>query len=177
MQKGIRFVTAVILTGSLFGFSDQTAGQGKESLEISQKSLYLIQKDLPPTFTLQREEKEAKTGNMEATTTSKPKPNYTELTVEATAYVSFCDTGCTGITATGTNVQKDIYHESGLPIIAVDPAVIPLGSTVEIDGRKYIADDTGGAIQGNRIDILVSVRNTSKAFNYGRRNIEIKVYK
>lgn len=40
--------------------------------------------------------------------------------------------------------------------IAVDPAVIPLGSTVIIDGQEYIAQDTGGAIQGNRIDIYCS---------------------
>lgn len=40
--------------------------------------------------------------------------------------------------------------------IAVDPAVIPLGSTVIIDGQEYIAQDTGNAIQGNRIDIYCS---------------------
>ena len=37
--------------------------------------------------------------------------------------------------------------------IAVDPDVIPLGSTVIINGQEYVAQDTGGAIQGNRIDI------------------------
>lgn len=40
--------------------------------------------------------------------------------------------------------------------IAVDPDVIPLGSTVKIDGQEYVAEDTGGAIQGNRIDIFVN---------------------
>ena len=37
--------------------------------------------------------------------------------------------------------------------IAVDPEVIPLGSAVIINGQEYIAQDTGGAIQGQRIDI------------------------
>ena len=40
--------------------------------------------------------------------------------------------------------------------IAVDPKVIPLGSRVEINGQIYIAEDTGGAIKGNRIDMCVS---------------------
>lgn len=40
--------------------------------------------------------------------------------------------------------------------IAVDPEVIPLGSTVYIDGKEYVAEDVGGAIKGNRIDIYSS---------------------
>lgn len=40
--------------------------------------------------------------------------------------------------------------------IAVDPRVIPLGSKVEINGKIYIAEDTGGAIKGYRIDMCVS---------------------
>lgn len=103
-------------------------------------------------------------------------PNYRELTVEATAYVSFCDTGCIGITKRGTDVKNSIYHESGYPIIATDPAVIPLGSIVEIEGRKYIADDIGSQIQGNEIDILVATRDTDKAFEFGRQKLKVKVY-
>ena len=38
--------------------------------------------------------------------------------------------------------------------IAVDPRVIPLGSRVLIPGRgMYHAEDVGGAIKGNRLDI------------------------
>lgn len=45
--------------------------------------------------------------------------------------------------------------------IAVDPRVIPLGTAVEINvpgegWHEYIAEDTGGAIKGKRIDVFVS---------------------
>lgn len=41
--------------------------------------------------------------------------------------------------------------------IAVDPRVIPLHSIVYIEGLGYfVAEDTGSAIKGNKIDIFVS---------------------
>ena len=57
--------------------------------------------------------------------------------------------------------QEIVYTASGAraeagKTIAVDPDVIPLGSTVIIGGQEYIAQDTGSAIQGNRIDIYCS---------------------
>jgi 3D (Asp-Asp-Asp) domain-containing protein len=50
-----------------------------------------------------------------------------------------------GITFTGTQATEG-------RTIAVDPDVIPLGSTVVIDGQEYVAEDVGGAIRGMRID-------------------------
>ena len=40
--------------------------------------------------------------------------------------------------------------------IGVDPNVIPYGSIVRIDGKSYIAQDTG-SYTGNHIDILLSL--------------------
>lgn len=54
-----------------------------------------------------------------------------------------------GITFTGTKATEG-------RTIAVDPEVIPLGSEVNIGGQVYIAEDTGGAIKGNRIDVFVN---------------------
>ena len=39
--------------------------------------------------------------------------------------------------------------------IAVDPSIIPYGSIVLINGNEYVAQDCGGAIKGNKIDIFV----------------------
>ena len=49
--------------------------------------------------------------------------------------------------------------------IAVDPTVIPMGSHVIIDGHEYIAEDTGGAIKGNRIDVFFD--SHQDALNFG----------
>lgn len=57
--------------------------------------------------------------------------------------------------------------------IAVDPDVIPLGSVVLIDGKEYIAEDTGSAIKGNIIDMFVGTEAESVVF--GVRYEEVKV--
>lgn len=81
-----------------------------------------------------------------------------QLTVVATAYVAG------GITATGVPAQPGV--------IAVDPSVIPLGTKLYIPGIGIVrAEDTGGAIRGNRIDICMSSQGL--ALNWGARTIQI----
>jgi uncharacterized protein YabE (DUF348 family) len=80
------------------------------------------------------------------------------LTVYATAYVGG------GHTATGWLAQPGV--------IAVDPAVIPLGTKLYIPGIGIVAaEDTGGAIVGNRIDICVSSEQSAEV--WGGRTITI----
>lgn len=55
--------------------------------------------------------------------------------------------------------------------IAVDPDVIPYGSTVYINGQAYVAEDCGGAIQGNRIDVYFD--SHSAALEFGVQYAEI----
>lgn len=92
-------------------------------------------------------------------------------TMEATAYTAYC-TGCSGTTANGT----DLRANPGLKVIAVDPTVIPLGTKVWVEGYgEAIAADTGGAIKGNRIDVFIP--NEAGAYEWGRKNVTVKVLK
>lgn len=86
-------------------------------------------------------------------------------TMEATAYAG--DT----ITATGVT---PVRNANGLSTIAVDPSIIPLGSKVYIPGYgEAIAEDTGGAIKGHRIDLFLNSEN--ECINWGRRNVTLHV--
>ena len=85
------------------------------------------------------------------------------LYVSATAYSAF-DPGNTNRTAMGTLLRRGV--------IAVDPAVIPLGTRVFIPGYgEAIAEDVGGAIRGNRIDI--AFESHEEALSFGRQELEI----
>lgn len=91
-------------------------------------------------------------------------------TMQATAYTAKCDTGCTGITATGQNLNANPNKK----IIAVDPSVIPLGSRVYVEGYgEAIAGDTGGDIKGNRIDLHFPDKSSANSF--GRKNVTVKI--
>lgn len=57
--------------------------------------------------------------------------------------------------------------------IAVDPNVIPYKSEVIIDGKIYRAQDCGGAIKGNRIDVYFE--NHDDALEFGVQHKEIFV--
>ena len=62
-------------------------------------------------------------------------------------------------------------------VCAVDPRVIPLNSLLYIEGDFgggiYLANDTGGAIKGHRIDVMIN--NYRKMRKFGRRNVKVHV--
>ena len=83
------------------------------------------------------------------------------MTVNASAYSGH------NITATGTTPKWGT--------IAVDPSVIPYGTRVYIPkfDMVFTAEDCGGAIKGNKIDIFMN--SESDCVNFGRQNIEIQI--
>ena len=79
-------------------------------------------------------------------------------------YAHICGTG-DGLTATGIPVTPGIA--------AVDPAVIPLGSTLIIDGQRYLAADVGGAVAGQTVDIAVATHQEAVKFGVQRAPVWI----
>ncbi len=56
--------------------------------------------------------------------------------------------------------------------MAVDPSVIPLGSTITIAGvGTRVAQDTGGAIKGKRLDIWMP--SASECRNWGFQSRQV----
>lgn len=83
------------------------------------------------------------------------------LTVVATGYA------LPGRTATGIRVAWGV--------VAVDPAVIPLGTRMTIPGYgEGVAADTGGAVRGAHIDLWFPSR--AQALAWGRRSVTITLH-
>ena len=55
--------------------------------------------------------------------------------------------------------------------IAVDTSIIPFGTEIVINGQTYVAEDTGSAIKGKRIDIFFDSHQT--ALNFGVQYAEV----
>ncbi|MET3298855.1 UNVERIFIED_ORG: 3D (Asp-Asp-Asp) domain-containing protein, partial [Bacillus proteolyticus] len=97
-----------------------------------------------------------------------------ELTVVATAYTADPSENGTYGGRVLTAMGHDLTANPNIRIIAVDPKVIPLGSKVWVEGYgEAIAGDTGSAIKGNRIDVLMGSK--SKAMNWGRQTVKVKI--
>jgi 3D (Asp-Asp-Asp) domain-containing protein len=98
------------------------------------------------------------------------------IKLEATAYTPFCDTGCQGVTASGHNVANTKTID-GKRVVAVDPNLIPLGTVMEVhtadQSFEAIALDTGGDIQGHRLDVLFLAK--SKANKFGRQDVYVEI--
>jgi 3D (Asp-Asp-Asp) domain-containing protein len=73
-----------------------------------------------------------------------------------------------GITASGAKATEG-------RTVAVDPSIIPLGSVLYIEGVGVrIAEDTGGAIKGDRIDVFFN--SDEQALDFGvKKNVPVYI--
>jgi 3D (Asp-Asp-Asp) domain-containing protein len=97
--------------------------------------------------------------------TSPPSAPVAVRTFEATAYCQ------DGVTASGVKVREGI--------VAADPAVLPLGSLIRVDGldrpynRVYHVLDTGRLVRGREIDLFM--RSCDEAIKFGRRSANVSI--
>lgn len=81
-----------------------------------------------------------------------------------------------GITFSGIRAKKG-------RTVAVDPAVVPIGSYIKMEfpmeysylNGWYIAEDTGNLVKGNIIDVFFGEKATVEAMRFGRRQVEARV--
>lgn len=82
-------------------------------------------------------------------------------------YPHICNDGESAYTSTGTIATPG-------RTVAVDPDIIPYGTTIEIEGVGVrIAEDCGGAIKGNRIDLLFDTHEEALEWGMQTRKVTI----
>lgn len=99
---------------------------------------------------------------VQAAVLSAAKPPENLLVCDITGYCACC----TPYAHINRNEAGQVLTASGLWVcigdaVAVDPDIIPLGSTVTIGGREYIAADTG--VNGFVVDILMAHEEAHRA--------------
>ena len=94
--------------------------------------------------------------------------NLGEYKLTAYCPCSKCCGKSDGITATGVKAKSG-------RTVAVDPNVIPLGSEIIIDDVCYIAEDVGGGVKGNVIDIFFDSHEEALQFGVQYKDVNIIV--
>ena len=65
-------------------------------------------------------------------------------------------------------------QQPAVGLVAVDPGVIPLGTSLYIEGYGYAkAADTGGSIRGDRLDLFME--DHSQCLSWGRRTVKVYI--
>lgn len=117
---------------------------------------------------------------VQTTTETTESPNKYIGTFRLTAYCS-CRECCEGYADNrpiDENGNEIVYGAIGEILtegysIAVDPKVIPYRTEVLIDGNVYKAQDCGGAINGNEIDVYFSDHQSAKEFGVQYKDVYI----
>ena len=159
-------VFVVVYVSAIFHIKTTTEAKVNKNLEISEK--------LQNSIIIEAEAEEISSDFEKVTTIKTKKPELKSLgSFTVTAYC--CCKDCCGketthpaygITKSGTKAVEG-------KTIAVDSTVIPLGSTVYLNDIPYIAEDTGSAIKGKKIDLFINDHQRAKVF--GVQEMEVKL--
>lgn len=116
---------------------------------------------------------------------TKEEPTYTPSSSGSTSSGSSSSGGSTSdfsyskvISCRAYSYVAGGYGASGNPAVvgtcAVDPSVIPLGTRLYIEGYGYAtANDTGGNIKGNTIDVVFNT--TGECYQWGVRTVNVYI--
>lgn len=112
-----------------------------------------VRKSLSYTNTIGRETAAAEPAKTDQTQESGRSLGVFKTTAYCPCYA--CSEGWGRSTSTGATARSN--HT-----IAVDPRIIPYGSKVMIDGIIYTAEDRGGGVKGNHIDVFYDSHSETK---------------
>ncbi|WP_314587744.1 3D domain-containing protein [Paenibacillus terrigena] len=139
--------------------------------------------------TVIKDEKPAPKKKEAAVSASASSENVVHISGEPTSYKKSLNVKATAYTAAasenGSWAGKDYFgNQLTHGTIAVDPKMIPLGTKVFVTGYSFNglpaggfvgrANDIGGSIKGNRIDIFVDTTQSS-ASEFGIQNVKVFV--
>jgi rare lipoprotein A len=93
-----------------------------------------------------------------------PAPSPARMRFAATAYT------IEGTTASGAHTREGI--------VAADPAVLPMGSRIRVQGAgrysgEYVVKDSGRKIDGHEIDLYIA--NDQEAKRFGKKRVTVEV--
>ncbi|WP_141434209.1 G5 and 3D domain-containing protein [Bacillus sp. 03113] len=178
VEEPIRFAVVTKKDDQLASGTEKILTEGKEGI-LSKEFEVLLENGVEVARTLINETTKVEKQDQVVSVGTQPiaqpvvsrgqEPAGKELYVSSTAYTASCN-GCSGTTATGINLKSN----PNAKVIAVDPKVIPLGTKVYVEGYGYaIAADTGGAIDGHKIDVFFASK--ADAYRWGRKKVKIKI--
>ena len=146
-------------------------GDAKRETSSSSKTNKSAQSKTQTTKKSTSNTKAKSTGSKSGSKTATSYLGSGTYTFQATAYIR-----------TGNRTNSGKWPKEGM--IAVDKRLIPLGTKVyvEFPGKwarlngYYVAEDTGGAIKGQIIDVFMDTNDESKANNFGRlKNVKVTI--
>lgn len=175
-RKDLLVVTTLIIFIGLLawgGFSIHRAlirGYMSDVVELSRHQEEVVKKLIDRVEQLEIDNRKLKEKNQELEQLVEPlkKPMVSTIT-------SYCPCPiCCGPKATGRTFTGHLAEENHT--VAVDPRVIPLGSTVFIEGIGWrVAQDIGGAVDGKHVDVFYKTHRV--AVNRGiQRGVKVYVW-
>ena len=156
IKKTLCIATTFLMSLCTWGFQGielENPEMAKETVLVGLETVRIPSVDTPSVETKSVEHKKSRLRRKR-----RKKRNF--ATYRITAYCPCCDCsdGYGRITSTGVVPRQG-------RTIAVDPKVIPYGAKVHIKGLgDYVAEDCGGAIKGNRIDLYFESHKEAEDF-------------